>query len=188
MAEVKVLVPGYTNEDSAEAGEEEKTCATITLVRDKDIVMVIDPGVLESQQILVDALEKEGLSVDDVNVVCLTHSHIDHFRNIGMFPEAKTLEFYGLWDKNTVDDWKEQFTDDIKIIKTPGHNTTSLTLLIKTDKGIVAICGDVFWKENLPEKDEYADEPEKLKTSREKVIELADYIVPGHADMYKVKK
>ena len=188
MAEVKVLVPGYTNADSIKAGEEEKTCATITLVKDKGIIMVVDPGVLESRQIIIDALEKEGLSVNNVNIVCLTHSHIDHYRNIGMFPYAKTLEFYGLWDKNTVDDWKEQFTDDIKIIKTPGHDKTSITLLVKTDKGIVAICGDVFWKENFPEEDKYADNPKKLKESRKKIIELADYIIPGHADIYKVKK
>lgn len=188
MAEVKVLIPGYTSEDSKKESGEERTCATITLVRDKEIVMVVDPGVLESQQMLIDVLEKEGLSVNDVNMVCLTHSHIDHYRNIGMFPEAKTLEFYGLWDKDTVDDWEEQFTEDIKIIKTPGHSKTSITLLVKTDKGMVAICGDVFWKEDMPDEDEYADEPEKLSESREKVKELADYIVPGHADMYKVKK
>jgi len=188
MAEVKVLIPGYTNADSAEAEEEEKTCATITLIKDKDLVMIVDPGVLESQQILVNALEKEGLNINDIDLVCLTHSHIDHFRNIGMFPEAKTLEFYGLWDKNTVDDWEKQFTNDIKIMKTPGHNFTSLTLLVKTNKGTIAICGDLFWKENFPEKDEYADEPEKLKESRKKIIELADYIIPGHADMFKVKK
>jgi glyoxylase-like metal-dependent hydrolase (beta-lactamase superfamily II) len=187
MAEVKILIKGYTSADSAEEGKE-KTCATITLVKDKDIVMVVDPGILESQQMLIDALEKEGLTIDDVNIVCLTHSHIDHYRNVGMFPEAKTLEFYGLWDKNTVDEWEEQFTDDIKIIKTPGHDKTAITLLVKTDKGIVAICGDVFWKENMPEEDEYADEPKKLNESRKKIIELADHIVPGHADMYEVKK
>ena len=183
MAEVKVLIKGYTSEDS----EGEKTCATITLVRDNDIVIVIDPGVLENQKMLVDALGKEGLNVNDVNIVCLTHSHIDHFRNIGMFPNAKTLEFYGLWDKNTVDNWQEQFTEDIKIIKTPGHDKTSITLLVKTDKGVVAICGDVFWKENFPEKDEYADEPKKLIESREKVLKFADYIIPGHSDIYEVK-
>jgi glyoxylase-like metal-dependent hydrolase (beta-lactamase superfamily II) len=184
MAEVKILVEGYTSEESGE----EKTCSTVTLVRDKDIIMVVDPGVLENQKILVDALKKEGLGVNDVNVVCITHSHIDHYRNIGMFPEAKTLEFYGLWEKNTVDDWEEQFTDDIKIIKTPGHNYTAITLLVKTDKGIVAIVGDVFWKENFPEKDEYADDPEKLKESRKLVLEKADYIVPGHGKMFEVKK
>ncbi|MBU4500989.1 MAG: MBL fold metallo-hydrolase, partial [Nanoarchaeota archaeon] len=161
MAEVKVLIPGYTTEDSADQEGEEKTCATITLVRDKDIVMVVDPGVLENQQMLIDALKKERLNINDITIVCLTHSHIDHYRNIGMFPEAKTLEFYGLWDKNTVDDWEEQFTEDIKIIKTPGHDKTSITLLVKTDKGIVAICGDVFWKENFPKDDPYASDKEK---------------------------
>lgn len=185
-AEVKILIEGYTTADTAEAGEEEKTCPTITLVKDKDIVMVIDPGVLESQNMLVEALKKEGLTVNDV--VCLTHSHIDHYRNIDMFPTAKTLEFYGIWDKNIAADWNEQFTDNIKIIKTPGHDYSSITLLVKTDKGTVAICRDVFWKENFPEDDEYASDREKLKESREKVLEMADYVIPGHGPILKVKK
>jgi glyoxylase-like metal-dependent hydrolase (beta-lactamase superfamily II) len=87
-----------------------------------------------------------------------------------------------------VEDWKEQFTEDIKIIKTPGHDYSCITLLVKTDKGTIAICGDVFWKENFPETDPYASDKEKLKESRKKVLKIADYIVPGHADMYKVKK
>jgi glyoxylase-like metal-dependent hydrolase (beta-lactamase superfamily II) len=187
MAEVKILIKGYTNADSLEEGEEERSCSTSTLIKDKDIVMVTDPGVLESQQVLIDALKKENLNIEDVNIVCLTHSHIDHYRNVGMFPKAKVLEFYGIWDKNTVDAWDEQFTKDIKIIKTPGHAYTSITLLVKTEKGIIAIVGDVFWKENFPEKDEYADEPKILKESRKKVLELADYIIPGHGGMFKVK-
>lgn len=187
MAEVKILIEGYTTADTAESGEE-RTCPTITLVKDKDIVMVVDPGVLEDQKILIDRLEGEGLTIDDVNIVCITHSHIDHYRNIGMFPKAKTLEYWGLWDRNTVEDWKEQFTEDIRIIKTPGHNYDSITLLIKTDKGIVAICGDVFWKQNFPEDDAYASDKEQLKESREKVLEMADRIIPGHGGMFKVEK
>lgn len=104
MAEVKILIQGYTTADSAVSGGEEKTCATTTLVKDEDVIMVVDPGVLEDQKMLVDKLKEEGLSINDVNVVCITHSHIDHYRNIGMFPEAKTLEYWGLWDKNTCQD------------------------------------------------------------------------------------
>ncbi len=185
MAKVKVLLPGYTNTDSVNEGEEEKSRATTTLVLDKDIVMVCDPGVLDSQQILIDALKKEGFGINDVNWVFITHSHIDHYRNIGMFPNAKTLEYFGIWDGGNNEDWKEDFTEDIKIIKTPGHNYDALTLLVKTDEGVVAVCGDVFWKENYPENDEYASDPEALKQSREKVLKLADFIVPGHAGMYK---
>jgi glyoxylase-like metal-dependent hydrolase (beta-lactamase superfamily II) len=188
MAEVKVLVEGYTNADSVSDSGEERSCPTISLVREGDIVIIVDPGVLENQKILVDALKKEGLKVDDINTVFLTHSHIDHYRNLGMFPNAKILEFYGLWHKNTVEDWKEQFANNIKIIKTPGHNDTSLTLLVKTEKGIVAIVGDVFWKENFPEKDPYASDLEKLSESRKKVLALADFIIPGHGKMFQVEK
>lgn len=181
MAEVKILIKGYT---AVEAGEE-KTCPTITLVKDKDIMMVVDPGVLEDQKLLADKLKEEGLGIDDINIVCITHSHIDHYRNIGMFPKAKTLEFYGLWDGQTVDDWQEQFTDDIKIIKTPGHNYDSITLLVKTEQGTIAVCGDVFWKENFPEDDPYASDKEELKESRKKVLEMAGYVIPGHGGMFK---
>jgi glyoxylase-like metal-dependent hydrolase (beta-lactamase superfamily II) len=190
-ATVKVLVQGFTNADSLDESAQERTRATITLVRDGDLVMVVDPGVLENQQILVDALNEEGLSIEDVGVVCITHSHIDHYRNIGIFPEAKILEFYGLWDKDAVQDWQEWFSPNIQILKTPGHDSTSITLFVTTDKGVVAICGDVFWKENYPKEprdDAYASDTKKLQESREKVLEMADWIIPGHAGLYKVEK
>jgi glyoxylase-like metal-dependent hydrolase (beta-lactamase superfamily II) len=182
MAEVKVLIKGYTSDKTG------KSCATISLVKDKDIIMVVDPGCLKSRQMLIDALKKEGLGINDINYVCLTHSHIDHYINAGMFPKARVLEKYGLWHKDNVKGWKEQFSKDIKIIKTPGHDKTSITLLVKTNKGTIAVCGDLFWGENYPKKDPYADNPKKLIENRKKVLGLADWIVPGHADIYKVKK
>ena len=93
-----------------------------------------------------------------------------------------------MWQGQTVEDWQEQFTEDIKIIKTPGHSYDALSLLVKTDQGIVAIVGDVFWKENSPEQDPYATNPEQLEQSRQQVLNIADYIIPGHGPMYKVKK
>ncbi len=195
-AEVKVLVKGFTNADSVAETGEERTCPTITLIRDGDLIIVVDPGILESQHILIDALRKEGLSVDDVNMVAITHSHIDHYRNIGMFPNAKVLECFGVWDKNTVQDWQEQFTLNIQILRTPGHDDTGITLLVTTRPdsgypGIVAIVGDIFWKENYPKNpidDKYALNPEKLEQSREMVLEMADWIIPGHGDIYKINK
>lgn len=187
-AEVKVLVEGFTNADSVAETGEERTQPTITLVKDGDLIMVVDPGILESQQILVDALQKEDLTVDDVNVVCITHSHLDHYRNIGMFPNAKTLEYYGLWDKNTIDSWSENLTQNIQVLHTPGHDYTGITLFVSTEDGVVAICGDVFWKQNYPQDphdDAYASNAEKLKESREMILKMTDWIIPGHGGIYK---
>ena len=190
-AEVKILIEGFTNADSvAEAGEE-KTWPTISLVRDGDLTIVVDPGSLKSQQLLIDALAEEGLTVNDIDIVCITHSHIDHYRNIGMFPEAKTLEFYGLWDKDTVADWSERFTTNIQVLRTPGHDYTGITLFADTNNGVVAICGDVFWKENYPQEPQYdafASDTKKLLESRKIVLRTADWVIPGHGGIFSARK
>lgn len=187
-AEVKILVEGFTNADFVGEGGEERTQPTITLVRDGDLIMVVDPGIMESQQILIDALQEEDLTVEDVNYVCVTHSHFDHYRNVGMFPNAKTLEYGGLWGGDTIENWAEDFTPNIKVMHTPGHDYTGLTLFVTTEDGVVAICGDVFWKENYPENDGYASDPVKLEESRQMVFKMSDWIIPGHGPKYKTKK
>jgi len=195
-AEVKILVKGFTNADSIDETGEEKTQATVTLIKEGDFIMVVDPGILESQQVLVDALKREGLTIDDVDVVCVTHSHIDHYRNVGMFPEAKVLDYFGLWEKNTVEKWQEQLSENIQILRTPGHDNTDITIFVTTNPdceypGVIAICGDVFWKNNFPRdpaEDIYALNPIELGHSREMVLKTADWIIPGHGDIYKVDK
>ena len=83
----------------------------------------------------------------------------------------------------TVDVLIEGYTSDDG--KGDGNETTCCTMsLVKTDKGKVAICGDVFWKKGLPKVDPYADSPKELVKSRAKVLEMADFIVPGHSGMY----
>ena len=184
MAEVKVLLKGYLSDEG-----NGRCMPTMCLIKDGDIIMISDPGVVQNQKVITDALKKEGLTVKDINFVFITHSHIDHYRNIGMFPDAKVLEYFGIWEENKDGvDYDENFSKDIVIIKTPGHNYDALTLLVKTDKGVIAVCGDVFWKENYPEKDLYATDLKKLTESRKLILESADYIIPGHGGMFQVKK
>lgn len=184
MAKIKILIEGYVSKDSPEEG----SCSTITLIKDENITMVVDPGTMKGQELLVEKLKEENLTIDDVDLVCVTHSHMDHYRNIGMFPKAKALDYWGLWHGDKIEEFKEKFTDDIQILKTPGHSYDGITLFVKTAEGIIAVCGDVFWKENYPEDDQYATDKEKLKESREKILKMADFVIPGHGKMFKVKR
>jgi glyoxylase-like metal-dependent hydrolase (beta-lactamase superfamily II) len=190
MSEVKILIEGWTNADSVNAeNEEENNACTTTLIKDGDSIIVVDPGVLNDKNILIEALEKENLTLEDVTHVFITHSHIDHYRNVGMFPvSTKVLEYWGIWTGGAAGDWDEKFSENISIIKTPGHNYDSLSFLVNTKDGVVAIVGDVWWKEDCPNDDPYASDTEALKESRLKIAKISDYIIPGHGKMFKVKK
>ena len=182
MAEVKVLIEGYVS------GEDfGRSCSTITLIKDKNLNIIVDPGTAESQELIKEKLKDEGLTIEDIDIVILTHSHIDHFRNIGMFPNAKSIDFWGCWEGDILKESDGKITEDISFIKTPGHSKDSITVLVKTENGLIAICGDVFWKKNFPENDLYANDKEKLTESRKKLLEIADYIIPGHGEMFKTK-
>lgn len=189
MAEAKVLLNGYLMKDSPSGMG---SCSTISLVRDGSMVMVIDPGTVVDQKLIVDALLKEGLSVDDVTHVGITHGHVDHNRNNGMFPTAVTLNYDGIWSADEcVYSNEEQIvriSDDVQTVKTPGHSYDSITFLVSTPSGKVAICGDVFWKKDYPrvEDDPYASDRVELVKSRAKVLEMADAIVPGHGEEFAV--
>lgn len=180
MATVKILIEGYTSGDTGG-----RSCSTVVLVREGKINMIIDPGTLSKPDVLVRELKKEGLSVDDINVVGITHAHTDHNRNVGMFKKAKVIDYWGWWDGDMWTKSDGKVSNNIKIIKTPGHSDDGITFMIKTDKGMVAICGDVFWKKGFPKKDPYANDALKLKKSRELILKKADYIIPGHGRMFE---
>ena len=188
MAKIKVLLEGFTNADRRNAGEDEITRCTTALVFDGDKIILSDPGVLENQQILTDALKKENLTPDDITDVFITHSHMDHYRNIGMFKDARAIDYWGIWHGGKCDELIEQFSKDIKIIKTPGHNYDGLTMIVNTKDGKVAIVGDLWWSERGPKFDKFASDMAKLTESRKKVARAADYIIPGHGKMFQTIK
>jgi glyoxylase-like metal-dependent hydrolase (beta-lactamase superfamily II) len=176
MATVKILFEGYCGK---------RSCSTIVLVKDKNLKLIVDPGTVPNPDILIKRLKQEKLSPEDIDIVFITHSHMDHYRNIALFPKAKALDYWGYWHKDENKKCNGRITNDIKIIKTPGHSYDSTSLVVKTEKGTIIICGDVFWKEDYPKSDPYAEDRKKLKESRQKILKLADYIIPGHGRMFK---
>src|SRR5262245_15434947 len=95
MATVDVLIPGHV--ETTEAGES-SVHPTVSLVRDGDLVIVVDPGILSDPALLVDALAAHDLTVHDATHVFVTHHHLDHTRNVGMFPTATVVDVDSLYD------------------------------------------------------------------------------------------
>jgi glyoxylase-like metal-dependent hydrolase (beta-lactamase superfamily II) len=80
----------------------------------------------------------------------------------------------------------------IRIIPTPGHTATDVSVLVDTESlGLVAVTGDLFEREeDLTDPSLWRDlggseNPELQQANREKILAIADYIVPGHGPMFK---
>ncbi|MBI3559609.1 MBL fold metallo-hydrolase [Candidatus Gottesmanbacteria bacterium] len=194
LASVTVLKPGYAR---WEGYASQRACGTITLVKSSKNC-VVDLGIPADKDLIIKQLKAQKLTPKDIDYVVLTHSDVDHIGNMNLFPDAT---FIGGNDVIQGDHFLEFFKEtyvideNISVIHTPGHDNRSTSVLVKTTKGLVAITGDLFeyYKDWLTVDTSEAWEPwsqdkDLQDQSRKKIWALADWIVPGHGDMFKVDK
>lgn len=195
MAEVKVLIEGYAKQ--LEKGW--VASSTVCLITTENKKIITDPGC--NREKLLEALKKEGLTTDDIDYVFLSHCHPDHILLAGIFEKAKFVTFDTnlIYDKDLMLEWnKHDLGKDIEIIETPGHVLEHISLLVNTSIGKVAIAGDsIWWREgeeqvfDINQKDHSQAKGMNMKDlieSRKRLLENADYIIPGHGKMFKVNK
>ena len=194
MAEVKVLIEGYAKQLENGWVASSTTC----LVTTDKLKIITDPGC--NREKLDEALTREGLKTGDVDYVFLSHKHPDHILLAGLFENAKFITFDTnlMFDNDLITEFdKHQLGNDIEIIETPGHVLEHLSLIVQTDRGKIAIAGDVIWWLDTEEQvfDLYQKDHSQAKgmdmdelvKSRKKLLEMADYIIPGHGKMFKVE-
>lgn len=191
MASLKVLVEGYARE--VDGGW--IASSTVTLVKSSGKNIVVDPGC--NRKKLLAALKAENLNVPDIDFVFLTHGHPDHSLLAGIFENADIVDELYVYKKDSIIEHNGVFPGtDLKIIRTPGHMEEHCSLIVDTDEGVYAISGDVFWwpenekreiDVNKPDYDPEHMDQKKLIASRKKVLEIADFIIPGHGKIVKVK-
>ena len=161
--------------------------------------IITDPGC--NREKLLEALDKEDLTTDDIDYVFLSHCHLDHILLAGIFEKAKFVTFDTnlMYDRDLMLEWdRHTLGKDIEIIETPGHVLEHISLLVNTPVGKVAIAGDaIWWREgekqvfDINQKDHSQAKGMNMKElieSRKKLLENADYIIPGHGKMFRVKK
>lgn len=194
MAEVKILIEGYAREEN---GVWSASPASV-LIKDGGLKILADPGA--NKKLLLDALGKEGLKPEDIDIVFLTHYHLDHILNIRLFPEKDVYDGNTINSNDKIIEYSGNIPNtNIQVIPTPGHAHEHCSLLVKTNKGRIAVAGDVFWwadnqeqktdRESLMKhKDPYVKDEKDLSKSRETLLRLADYIIPGHGRMFRVEK
>jgi glyoxylase-like metal-dependent hydrolase (beta-lactamase superfamily II) len=179
MAQLDVLFNGYGGDGVA---------STVSLVRDEDLVAVVDPGMVPSRSAILDPLESLGVRARDVTDVVISHHHPDHTINIALFPDATVHDHWATY-RNDV--WTARpaegvrLSPSVRLLETPGHTPQDITTLVDTEAGVAALTH--LWVYEGAGEDRLATDPALLEANRDRVLALAALIVPGHGPMYRIE-
>lgn len=178
-AELTVLHEGYATQDGV--------ASSVVLIRDGDVVVVVDPGMVRSPSLILDPLGAADVAPDQVTDVVLSHHHPDHTWHIALFPNAR---LHDVWAVYQGDQWDDQpaegrvLSPQVRLIETPGHTDQDVTTLVDTADGLVA-CTHLWWYAEGPADDPRATDLAALHRSRERLLGLAPVrIVPGHGPAF----
>jgi glyoxylase-like metal-dependent hydrolase (beta-lactamase superfamily II) len=191
--QVKVLMEGY----AIPAGTGmQRADGTVTLLTGPHKVLVDTGGPWDTAAI-IRALQAEQLSPADIDHVVCTHGHSDHVGNIGLFPHATLIVSQDvsrgdLYTSHPFARGERYAIDrDVEVIATPGHTSQDVSVVVRTPEGVHVIAGDLFESEaDLADEDLWrasSEDPARQAESRARVLQLADFIVPGHGGMFAVK-
>lgn len=160
--------------------------STCSLLRDGDLVIVVDPGMVDSQSDLLDPLSGLGLAPTDVTDVVLSHHHPDHTINCGLFGAARVHDHWAIYHGSAWDDSDAEgrrLGPSTHLIRVPGHTPEDIALVAGTADGVVVFT-HLWWTDEGPADDPYAPDQAVLHASRERVLAVADLVVPGHGSPF----
>ncbi len=195
MTKLKVLIQGYAKKTKTGW----LASCTTTLIDTGKHKIIVDPGI--NKELLLKKLADEKLTPTDIDYVFLTHYHLDHVLLAALFENATYFDGTTIYDKDKETEYSSMLPDtDIKVLATPGHANEHASLVVETKEfGTVVVGADVVWWTDdekqeidrnsiLAKKDPFVVDEEALQKSREVVLETADWVVPGHGKMFRVKK
>ena len=185
MATVHLLHAGYIRDEGTRVG------SSITLVRDGEFSIITDPGFVARRSLILDPLAALGVDPESVSHVFFSHHHPDHTVNAALFPNAEIVDFWArykddLWLDNGGDGW--QMTPNAQLWLTPGHTEEDATLVVSAEDGTYAMT-HLWWKtDRTPVIDPYAPDQAILDLHRARVLEVADVVIPGHGEAFRVER
>jgi glyoxylase-like metal-dependent hydrolase (beta-lactamase superfamily II) len=176
--EFRILFTGYVGD---------RVAGTVSFVRDGDVRVIIDPGMVPAPAAILVPLQGLVDSPDHITDVVFSHHHPDHTLNAALFPRARFHDFWAIYRSDV---WESRpaegfvLSPSIRLIETPGHTPQDITTLVSTSTGTVAFT-HLWWSAQGPADDPLASDAPALHRNRKRVLEVAQLIVPGHGAPFK---
>jgi len=120
--------------------------------------ILVDPGMHLQNQPVVKALAAHGLGVGDLDVIALTHAHLDHAGACADVPGPVVLHELELDDPDRsmvagllpqerlrlLSGDEGELAPGITWARTPGHTDGSVCYRVETQEGLVVLTGDTI--------------------------------------------
>lgn len=164
--------------------------------------IIIDPGHIvtpylrePAYEMLVKKIKGDGLKIEDIGMVLLTHAHPDHFESAKKFQEDfhrliamyhDEEQIYRILGGGKIDvSLKEGelnldgVQEKLEIIHTPGHSPGHISIYWAAKKALAV--GDVVFYHNTGRVDLPGGDPRQLKDSIDRLSKLeVEYLLCGH--------
>jgi glyoxylase-like metal-dependent hydrolase (beta-lactamase superfamily II) len=167
--------------------------SSVTLIKTERGWIIVDTGQVGDEEEILKALVDLGLEKSDIDIIVNTHSHPDHCANNRLFSRAKTI-----YPKDG-----ELIAPGVRALATPGHSPDSISVLV--DAAIhppggdgtapatrrVVIAGDALptlgnFQKRVPPAVHY--DRTLAVASMNKIIEMADMVIPGHDRPFSLRE
>ena len=198
MIVIQQILVGFSKEE----GPKTYADGSVTLVKSDNFTILFDCASPKNKSLLLQKLSDHGTTPESVTHLICSHGHSDHTGNMNLFENAVVylandiLKPDGSYESH--DFQKEEICNiveiedeslDVYLMATPGHTDHCLSLVVENGDDITVVVGDLFENENdvldsglWRANSKY---PESQELSREKVLEIADFIIPGHGKMFE---
>lgn len=165
--------------------------------------IIIDPGHIVTPYLkeaayerLIKEIANDGLKIEDIGMVVITHAHPDHIESARKFQEKSRAlvvinqgeePAFQMFKGGKIDAYISEgplkvgdlVKEPLEVIHTPGHAVGEICLYWPAKKALAA--GDVIFYHNTGRVDLPGGSPEQLKDSIERLSKLnVEYLLCGH--------
>jgi glyoxylase-like metal-dependent hydrolase (beta-lactamase superfamily II) len=137
--------------------------------------------------VILEGLKQTGIAPEEVTHIFISPHHPDHTVNVDLFPNAEIVDFWGRYRGSLWQDHADacDIVPGTTVLRIPGHTEEDDSLIVRADDGTYVFT-HLWWLENMtPDTDPLAWDQAKLGASRQKVLAIADWIIPGHGRQFR---
>ncbi|CEF64043.1 Beta-lactamase-like domain-containing protein [Strongyloides ratti] len=182
MSIITQLIEGYVSEENVNII---KASGSVTLIENNGKILLFDCGDPWNEEDLKESLfKKRCLGISNITDIIISHWHIDHIGNIGLFESNKLRKSI-----EEFDEIEKIMNIKIGVVK-ECHSSVDTYIIAFDGKDYTLVAGDLFENEDDIWNSEYWYSQSKniynQKLIRYLLSKKVNFIIPGHGKLFKL--